>query len=55
MLLATMITDYCCVSGVNNSKVSESLLQLSTPGPAVNERGRRREGQVRKEGGWESI
>lgn len=46
-LLASMITDYYCISGVNNSRVSESLLQLSTPGPAINEGGRRE--------GWESI
>jgi len=47
-LLATMITEHYpyCVSGVNNSRVSESLLQLSTPGPAINEGGRRE--------GWES-
>ena len=50
-LLATMITDYYCVSGKNNSKVSESLLQLSMPGPAVNEGGRRREGEGREK--WE--
>ena len=37
--LATIITEHYpyCVSGVNNSRVSESLSQLSTPGPAVNE------------------
>ena len=46
-----MITDYYCVSGKNNSKVSESLLQLSMPGPAVNEGGRRREEEGREK--WE--
>ena len=46
-----MITDYYCVSGENNSKVAESLLQLSMPGPAVNEGGRRREGEGREKWG----
>ena len=41
-----MITDYYsyCVSGKNNSKVFESLFQLSAAGPAVNEEGQARGG-----------
>ena len=52
-----MITDYYSysVSGKNNSKVFESLFQLSAAGPAVNEGRRTGKGWVEGGGGRVGI